>query len=236
MPVLHDEGDLQLLNEMNAPMIHPLILASGSPRRRELLQRLGVQFELASADIDETQRPGEPPVALVQRLAQEKALAVAARWPGRAVLAADTIVVLDGEVLGKPVDAVEATAMLRRLAGRPHIVWSALYAWQPATARAAAALNRSEVWMRAYSDEEIAAYVASGDPLDKAGAYAIQHPDFAPAARIDGCYSGVMGFPLGDVAQVLRAVDVLVPGEAATACQPQIGLGRCCQLDVASQL
>lgn len=234
MPVLHDEGELQLLNEMNAPMTHPLILASGSPRRRELLQRLGVRFEVASADIDETQRPDEPPAALVQRLAQEKALAVAVRRPGRAVLAADTIVVLDGEVLGKPADAAEAAAMLRRLAGRPHIVWSALYAWQPAANRAASALNQSQVWMRAYTDHEIAAYVASGDPLDKAGAYAIQHPGFAPVARIDGCYSGVMGFPLGDVAQVLRAIGVAVPGQAAIACQPQLGL--CCQLDAASQL
>lgn len=212
---------------MNAPLTHPLILASSSPRRQELLTRLDVRFEVASADIDESQRPGEPPVALVQRLAQEKALAVAARRPGRAVLAADTIVVLEEEVLGKPVDAFEAAAMLRRLRGRSHTVWSALYAWQPATASAAAALNRSEVWMRAYSDDEIAAYVASGDPLDKAGAYAIQHPAFAPVERIEGCFSGVMGFPLGDVVQALRAIGVAVPCQAASACRPQIG--RCCQ-------
>ncbi len=212
---------------MNATLTHPLILASSSPRRQELLTRLGVRFEVASADIDESQRPGEPPVALVQRLAQEKALAVAARRPGRAVLAADTLVVLEEKVLGKPVDAFEAAAMLRRLCGRSHTVWSALYAWQPATASAATALNRSEVWMRAYSDAEIAAYVASGDPLDKAGAYAIQHPEFAPTARIEGCYSGVMGFPLGDVVQALRAIGIDVPGQAAIACQPQIG--RCCQ-------
>lgn len=206
-----------------------LILASRSPRRQELLQRLEVTFEVATADIDESQRPGEPPIDLVQRLAREKAQAVAARWPERAVLGADTIVVLDGEVLGKPADASEAAAMLRRLCGRPHTVWSAVYACHPALGREAAALNQSTVGMRSYSDDEIAAYVASGDPLDKAGAYAIQHSAFAPADRLDGCYSGVMGFPLGDVAQVLRAIGVAVTAEVAAACRPQ--LGSCCQMD-----
>ena len=213
-----------------------LILASRSPRRQELLTRLGVPFEVDTADIDETQHDGEAPTSLVQRLAHEKAQAVAMRRPGCAVLGADTIVVLDDEVLGKPLDANDAAAMLRRLRGRPHTVWSALYAWNPGTARQAAALNQSQVWMRAYDDDEIAAYVASGDPLDKAGAYAIQHPEFAPAERIEGCFSGVMGFPLGDVAQVLRAIGVAVPGEATAACQPQMGLGRCCQIDAARQL
>lgn len=213
-----------------------LILASRSPRRQELLLRLGVPFEVVTADIDETQQPGEPPTDLVQRLAREKAQAVAMRRPGCAVLGADTIVVLDGEVLGKPADGGEAAAMLRRLRGRPHTVWSALYAWNPAAGRQAAALNRSQVWMRPYGDDEIAAYVASGDPLDKAGAYAIQHPGFAPVERIDGCFSGVMGFPLGDVAQTLRAIGVDAPGEAAAACQPQMGLGRCCQIDATRQL
>ena len=162
----------------------------------------------------------------MQRLAREKAQTVAARFPDRAVLGADTIVVLDGDVLGKPVDADDAAAMLRRLRGRPHTVWSAVHALHPALNRAAAALNETVVWMRPYGDAEIAAYVASGDPLDKAGAYAIQHPDFAPAARIAGCYSGVMGFPLGEVAAVLRAIGVDVPGDPATACQPQLG-ARC---------
>ena len=204
-----------------------LILASRSPRRQALLQRLEVDFEIASADIDETQQPGEPPTALVQRLALEKAQAVAARLPGCAVLGADTIVVLEGEVLGKPVDPDEAAAMLRRLRGRPHTVWSAVYACNPALGREATALNESTVWMRRYGDDEIAAYVASGDPMDKAGAYAIQHPGFAPAERVSGCYSGVMGFPLGDVVQVLRAIGVQVPGEATAVCQPQLGV--CCQ-------
>lgn len=215
-------------------MPHQLILASSSPRRQDLLQRLGVRFEIATADIDESQQPDEAPTALVQRLAREKAQTVAARRPGRAVLGADTIVVLDGEVLGKPAGANEATTMLRRLCGRPHTVWSALYAWNPALERVAAALNESTVWMRSYGEDELAAYVASGDPFDKAGAYAIQHPGFAPVERIDGCYSGVMGFPLGEVAQVLRTIGIDVPGQAAVACQPQ--LGRCCQINPPGQL
>jgi septum formation protein len=208
-----------------------LVLASSSPRRQELLRRLGVFFEVATAGIDEVQHPGEPPIDLVQRLARQKAQAVAARFPGRPVLGADTIVVLDGEVLGKPVDGDEATTMLRRLRGRPHTVWSAVYTCHPALGRTAAALNETTVWMRAYSDGEIAAYVASGDPLDKAGGYAIQHAGFAPVERLDGCYSGVMGFPLGEVVSTLRTIGVDVPRKAVTACQPQIGLSRCCQID-----
>lgn len=210
-----------------------LILASSSPRRRELLQRLDVPFTVATADIDESQQPGEPPIDLVQRLAREKALAVAARFPDRPVLGADTIVVLDGEVLGKPVDAGEAAAMLRRLRGRPHTVWSAVCALNPRGDCAASALSETAVWMRAYGEDEVAAYVDSGDPLDKAGAYAIQHTGFAPVERIEGCFSGVMGFPLGDVARVLRAIGVTVPGDPAAACQPQVG--RCCQIDLAVQ-
>jgi septum formation protein len=215
-------------------MPHRLILASRSPRRQELLQRLGVDFEVVTADIDETQRDGEPPTDLVQRLAREKAQAVAMRRPGCAVLGADTIVVLESEVLGKPADGGEAAAMLRRLRGRAHTVWSAVYACNGD--RVAAALNQSQVWMRPYGDEEIAAYVASGDPLDKAGAYAIQHPEFAPVGRVSGCYSGVMGFPLGEVVQVLRAIGVDVPTAPVTACQRQSGLGPCCQIDLASHL
>lgn len=208
-------------------MTADLLLASQSPRRRALLAQLGVPFEAVVADVDEMSRPGETPLALVQRLAQEKALAVAARFPGRPVLAADTIVVLDGQVLGKPVDAAEATAMLRSLAGRAHTVLSALFALDPASGRSAAELSESVVWMRNYDESEIAAYVASGDPLDKAGAYAIQSRAFAPVARIEGCFSGVMGFPLGHVARVLQAIGLAVPGDVVAVCQPHSG--RCCQ-------
>lgn len=204
-----------------------LILASRSPRRRELLTRLGMSFEVATADVDETARDGEAPAALVQRLARAKALAVAARYPGQSVLAADTIIVLDDEVLGKPTDEVEAAAMLRRLRGRPHQVLSAVFVLNPATGRQATELSESVIWMRDYSDAEIAAYVASGDPLDKAGAYAIQNRDFAPAARIEGCFTSVMGFPLGHVARALAAVGIAVPGDVVAACHAYVE--RCCQ-------
>ena len=203
-----------------------LILASRSPRRRELLAALGVAFDVHTADIDESQRPGETPEGLVQRLAREKAQAVAESWPARVVLGADTVVVLDGAVLGKPSDAAEATAMLRALRGRDHRVLSAIHACGETRGLAAGALNETRVTMRDYTDDEIAAYVASGDPMDKAGAYAIQHRDFAPAAGIDGCYSGVMGFPMADVAAMLRAVGVAVDADVVTACEPFSG--RCC--------
>ena len=203
-----------------------LILASRSPRRRQLLASLGVDFDVHTADIDESQRPGESPDSLVQRLAREKVKAVAAQRPNCIVLGADTVVVLDGQVLGKPVDAADATAMLRGLLGRDHQVLSAVYACDETHGLAAGALSETLVTMRAYEDAEIAAYVASGDPIDKAGAYAIQHREFAPAAAIDGCFSGVMGFPLADVAAVLRAVGVAVDGEIVAACEPFSG--RCC--------
>jgi septum formation protein len=204
-----------------------LILASRSPRRRELLARLGVDFEFDGADVDEAALSGEAPAALAQRLARWKALAVASRYPGHPVLGADTIVVLEHTVLGKPADAREATAMLASLRGRPHEVLSAVYALHPGTGRQATELSTSRVWMRDYGDQEIAAYVASGDPMDKAGAYAIQNRAFAPVARIEGCFSGVMGFPLGHVARALAAVGVAIPGDVVAACQPYAG--RCCQ-------
>lgn len=191
-----------------------------------MLASLGVDFDVHTADIDESQRPGESPDSLVQRLAREKVQAVAAQQLNCIVLGADTVVVLDGQVLGKPVDAADATAMLRGLRGRDHQVLSAVYACDETHGLAAGALSETLVTMRAYGDAEIAAYVASGDPIDKAGAYAIQHREFAPAAAIDGCFSGVMGFPLADVAAVLRAVGVAVDGEIVAACEPFSG--RCC--------
>jgi predicted house-cleaning NTP pyrophosphatase (Maf/HAM1 superfamily) len=130
--------------------------------------------------------------------------------------------------LGKPDDPDEATAMLRSLRNRCHEVLSAVFALNPATGQEATALSRSLVWMRGYSDDEIAAYVASGDPMDKAGAYAIQNRDFAPVARMEGCFSGVMGFPMGHVARVLTAVGLPPATDAGTACQPFAG--HCCQL------
>ena len=201
-----------------------IVLASQSPRRRALLAALGVAFTVDAADVDETPRPGELPLDLVMRLSREKALSVAARRPGATVLAADTIVVLDGAILGKPAGADEATAMLQALKGRTHQVLTAV-----SVARDDALVARCsacDVTMRAYSDDEIDAYVATGDPLDKAGAYAIQHPTFAPVARWTGCYTSIMGLPLGVVADLLASMGEAIPADVAGICEP-LG-GRCC--------
>ena len=208
-----------------------LVLASSSPRRRELLTALGLPFTVATAAVDERQRPDEPPAALVQRLSRAKAAAVVSRHPGAVIVGADTVVVLNGAVLGKPADAEDAVRMLRALRGRPHLVYSAVTALHVAAGREATELSESCVWMRDYSDGEIAAYVASGDPLDKAGAYAIQHRGFAPVAGFEGCYASIMGLPLGHLARALAAVGVTtVPVDVAQACQAATG-AVCCLSD-----
>jgi septum formation protein len=207
--------------------MNQLVLASASPRRRELLKAVGLPFIIVAAEVDERQRPGESPAALVQSLSRAKAAAVAARYPDAVIVGADTVVVLDGLVLGKPADVEEAARMLRALRGRSHLVYSAVTALEAATGRQATAVSESRVWMRDYSDAEIAAYVTSGDPLDKAGAYAIQHRHFTPVARIEGCYASVMGLPLGHLARVLAAVGVAVPVDVAQACQAATG-AECC--------
>ncbi len=204
-----------------------LILASASPRRRELLAALGIPFRCQAAAIDETPRPGEAPEELVRRLSLEKARAVARTAPEAHVLGADTIVVHEGAILGKPASPEEAKAMLRALRAGAHEVLSAITLWrgrEPPLQR----LSRSVVWMRAYSDEEIADYVASGDPLDKAGAYAIQHPRFQPVSRWEGCYAGIMGLPLAEVAALLREAGWPLPEAIAPRCRAAIQ-GPCCQ-------
>lgn len=209
-----------------------LILASTSPRRRELLAALGLHFAIATAAIDEMPLAGETPEALVVRLSRSKALAVAGglhftpqeNKPQPPVLAADTVVALDGALLGKPADAAEATAMLRALRGRVHQVHTAVSLAH--RGRLVTRLSTSNVWMRQYSDEEIAAYVATGDPLDKAGAYAIQHPDFAPVARWEGCYAAIVGLPLGVVAELLADAGIVIPADVAAVCEEMSD--RCC--------
>ena len=198
----------------------PLLLASASPRRHEILGRIDVPFSIVPADLDEDGFAegfqGSYP-ELVEALAVAKARAVAAAQPGFTglILAADTTVMLDGDMLSKPRDPDEAARMLRRLRGRMHQVATgvALYDCQTDTLESAYVTTR--VWMRAYSDEEIAAYVATGDPLDKAGAYAVQHKLFHPVERVEGCYLTVVGLPLCLVTMLLRkhgvAVAPLIP-------------------------
>jgi len=217
------------VNERHAVSVS-LVLASASPRRRELLAALSLPFSVAAAEVDERQIPGEPPVELVQRLSRAKAAAVACRYPDAIIVGADTVVALNGVVLGKPADAEDAVGMLRALRGRPHLVYSGVTALDAATGEEATEVSESCVWMRGYSDDEIAAYVASGDPLDKAGAYAIQYRCFAPVSRFEGCYASIMGLPLGHLAQALTAVGVAVLADVAQACEAATG-AACCLSD-----
>jgi septum formation protein len=184
-----------------------LILASSSPRRRQLLSWLSLPFEISVADIDETPYPAENPGAYTLRLASAKAAAVANRLSAISeaalILASDTTVSIDGEILGKPVNAQHAREMLALLRGRTHQVYTAIVLArfnQPELTE----LCVVDVPMRRYSDDEMADYIASGDPLDKAGAYAIQHTGFHPVERLGGCYASVMGLPL---CHVLRLFD-----------------------------
>ena len=177
------------------------VLASSSPRRAELLAAAGFAFEVDHADIDETPLAGEPADRYVMRLAEGKARAVAARFPDRAVLGADTTVVVDGDILGKPADAAEAAAMLRRLQGRAHEVLTGVALVAPAGALVELATTR--VWFAPMTDEEIAAYVATGEPMDKAGAYGIQGWAARHVSRVEGSYSNVVGLPVAVVHQLL---------------------------------
>jgi septum formation protein len=172
----------------------PIVLASRSPRRRQLLEMLGVPFRVVVPEVDEVRGEGEPPERYVVRVARAKAAAVAALAPGELVLAADTAVVLRGEVFGKPAGPDEAVAMLRRLQGRRHQVMTAVTVAQGA--RIEHALDVSDVIFRRHDEATLTAYVATGEPLDKAGAYAIQGLGAALVEGIRGDFFGVMGLPL----------------------------------------
>jgi septum formation protein len=199
--------------------IRRLVLASGSPRRRQLLPLLGLPFVVKATSVDERILEGEPPTELVLRVSRAKACAVNDVRPDELVVAADTVVVLDGQVLGKPADPDEAARMLRQLCGRPHRVYSGIGVWHAASRQMVSELSESLVWMRDYIEDEIARYVESGDPLDKAGAYAIQHLGFDPVARVEGCWLTVMGFPLCHLRRALALFGVVVPSNVPGACQ-----------------
>ena len=178
-----------------------LVLASSSPRRSDILTRLGLGFELAPAGVDEGPAEGAASeVALARAMAKARA-AAGARSHGT-VVGADTVVELDGAVLGKPADEAEATAMLRSLRGREHRVITGVALVDAATGEERSGYRASRVLMRDYTDDEIAAYVASGDPFDKAGAYAVQSEIFAPAAEVRGCYLNVVGLPVCELLKI----------------------------------
>lgn len=199
-----------------------IYLASRSPRRRELLRQIGITFEIVlsrealqrSVDVDETPLPGESPDEYVLRVTRDKAQAAVCivrkrRLAARPVLAADTTVVCDNAILGKPADAADAARMLGLLAGRSHRVLTAvaMAAGDAVTTR----VSESQVWFRMLDGGEIRRYVASGEPVDKAGAYAVQGRAAAFITRIEGSYSGIMGLPLAETAELLRSHGINVP-------------------------
>jgi septum formation protein len=202
----------------------PIILASASPRRRQLLALTGLRFTVMCPEIDEAPLLGEDPLAHVRRLSISKAREGAAHAaPGSLTIAADTIVVHRGEILGKPATLEEAADMLRRLRGEVHHVHTAL-AVQRGLQRAVEVATTS-VPMRRYTDAEIAAYVATGGPMDKAGAYAIQNAGFRPVAGLSGCYGNVMGLPLCYLARMLAGFGVTLP-DLPASCRG-VGSARC---------
>ena len=200
-----------------------LILASNSPRRRQLLALGGWKFQVFVADVDESQLPDEAPGDYVLRLAEKKAYKSAEKMhPASVVIAADTTVVDADDILGKPADEAEAIHMLKRLRGHTHQVYTGLALLRESDDHALTDLTVTDVPMRNYSDEEIDAYVQSGDPLDKAGAYAIQHPHFHPVENLAGCFASVMGLPLCRLTYLLEQFDII----------PEPSVGMRCQADL----
>jgi septum formation protein len=219
-----------------------LVLASNSPRRRQLLASGGWDFSVVAAQVDERVQPGELPDAYVLRLAENKARAAVGLLsppvPHQTlIIAADTTVVAPDEdeklspaldandsefqpqILGKPADSQEAEAMLRRLRGRTHQVLTGLAVLRASDGRLLKDVCITDVSMRNYSDAAMMAYIASGDPLDKAGAYAIQHAEFRPVENLHGCYANVMGLPLCYLMRMLEAFDVPMDVDIAHSCQ-----------------
>lgn len=175
-------------------MTKQIILASASPRRRELFKQLGVEFTSSAMNADETPLVNESAPALVARLSHHKALAARQEFPDALIVAADTDVELDGSILGKPREAAQARAMLTALRNRAHNVFTGITILEGALPETEVAHTR--VFMRDYADQDMDAYIASGDPFDKAAGYAVQHQGFQPVARVEGCFANVMGLPL----------------------------------------
>ncbi len=201
------------------PPIH-LILASASPRRQALLGLLGYPFSVVVSGVDEDVHLDNDPPTYVARTARHKAQAIVQSLPlpppdstlpsplRQIIIAADTTVALGDTIMGKPAGPAEARAMLRSLRDQTHAVHTAVCVLEPDTGRERVSVHSAAVTMRAYSDAEIEAYIATGDPFDKAGAYAIQHPTFRPVARLAGCFLGVVGLSLCDLILLLRQLDV----------------------------
>lgn len=191
--------------------VAPLILASSSPRRQRFLQELGLDFTVRPADVEEQHRPGEEPEAFVLRLAADKARTVADRNPQACILAADTIVVLENEILGKPRDAAHAEAMLADLSGIWHEVWTGYCLCRSRDGVSVQRAVRTRVLFRPLTAVLCRAYVLTGEPLDKAGAYGLQGRGAFLVERIDGSHSNVIGLPMAEVIEDLLRLGVITP-------------------------
>jgi MAF protein len=202
---------------------HLFILASSSPRRRELLSLAGFMFNTVKIDVDESPLPDEEPSPYVLRLSRSKAQAAtglvlgAPRTP--LIVAADTTVADNGEILGKPPNAEAAERVLKQLRGRTHQVHTAIAVLNTANGQLEQEIASTDVPMRDYSDQEIADYIATGDPFDKAGGYAIQHPGFHPVETRTGCYANVVGLPLCHLLKILRRMEISVAQDIPFLCQ-----------------
>ena len=197
-----------------------ILLASNSPRRRELMALGTWTFSVSVSDVDETQRPSEPPAEYVLRLAEAKAqAAVPGADPQEIIVAADTTVVDGDTLLGKPADATDAVRMLRQLRGHKHRVYTGLAVLQMSSGQLLKDLCVTDVPMRAYTDAEIDLYVQSGHPLDKAGAYGIQHAGFQPVQGLSGCFASVMGLPLCHLLRLLERLGQVRQADLPSHCQ-----------------
>jgi len=206
-----------------------LFLASNSPRRKELLSLIGLEYALLPAQVDETPFPDEDGVDYVRRIANTKAMTAADQTGADGVIIAADTAIVDRltsdktEILGKPAHLTEAVKMLRHLRGHTHQVFTAISILPGLGGKILSDLCATDVPMRNYSDEEITAYVASGDPMDKAGAYAIQHAGFHPVEKLQGCFANVMGLPLCHLVRTLFSVGLTPPRNVPQACQAALG-------------
>lgn len=204
-----------------------VILASKSPRRQELLRNLIDQFFVINSGVDEIIVNGEKPAEFVERLAKEKAITAGNKVAGSSlndliVIGADTIVIDDNEILGKPIDEHDARRILEQLKGKNHFVLSGIALYNPFSTEIRSRVISTEVIMRDYSEDEIQAYIDSGDPFDKAGAYAIQNQSFNPVPQMTDCYANVMGLPLCDLYVLMKSMDVEANHQVAENCQVSI--------------
>jgi septum formation protein len=204
-------------------MIGQIWLASASLRRREILSWTGIDFKLIPSNMDETVGQGEKPEFYVQRLAREKAFSVQHQAAyNDLIIAADTIVIFEGQILGKPANNVEAFNMLSLLKAHEHQVVTVIAILIPGQNRLLTDRCITQVQMRAYSDHEIQAYIDSGDPFDKAGGYAIQHPGFNQVINFKGCFASVMGMPLCHLERNLRKIEGYIKMDGASLCQKNL--------------